>query len=433
MARVKLLKRFKFSKRFLASPLMRRRLLPLATLLTALGLAVLLVVTRTPMMPKPPQEVVWSIKTVPVLWSKIRPNIRVFGEVVGSGTVDLRALVAGEVMKTYPMLEEGGVVRKGEKLLKIDPFNYLLMVRESEASLTEAMARHTESRARYKQERSTVKLALQQLELKKSDLMRSLLLKKEGIVAQKFVDDRKIIVNQQAQVVEASRANVAARKAGLDRQKAAIERAEAGVSRAKKQLADTLLTAPFDAFVSNVSTQKGRLMNVNDKVATLTDSTKLEVRFNISNDQFGRLLAAKENLRNRDLRVLWKVGEETVEFPAIVERLGPRVKKGVGGMDIFGRLDINATETSLRPGAFVEIIMKDRLYENVSKLPRASLFGKDIIYLVVDGYLQPHRVKVEGYYDDFILVSSSTLQQNSRVMITRLPEAGEGLRVKVVR
>jgi hypothetical protein len=98
---------------------------------------------------------------------------------------------------------------------------------------------------------------------------------------------------------------------------------------------------------------------------------------------------------------------------------------------------IEATEpiTFLRPGAFVSVDLKDKVYENIIAIPDSALYDKNTIYIINgDDRLEARRIEIRGYDGSRILFHVTTdnpVDSGDRIMITQLREGGAGIKVKV--
>ena len=97
------------------------------------------------------------------------------------------------------------------------------------------------------------------------------------------------------------------------------------MARAQRALSDTRLTAPYDGVVNAVSADLGKQLSVNDMVAEVIDTSRLDVRFTLSNAQFGRVIETGRPIEGHPVRVAWKVGNETLEYVARVDRVGAEI------------------------------------------------------------------------------------------------------------
>ena len=85
-----------------------------------------------------PPEKTWMVESVRAKLIDVQPDLRLFGEVVAGRKVELRPLVAGQIVKVGVNFREGGVVAKGDLLIAIDPFDYQADIDEGVAQRAEA-------------------------------------------------------------------------------------------------------------------------------------------------------------------------------------------------------------------------------------------------------------------------------------------------------
>ena len=406
-----------------------RLLLPLAIVAGALAIFAYLAATGPQLARDRPEEKVWPVAVAEVRFGDVRPELRLYGEVVAGREADLRSLVAGTVVKIGSGLVEGGVVRRGDLLLVTDPFDYRAALDERTAQLAEARAKLDEFTARHQGERATLALNRDQLALRDRDAERARALRVRGTVSEKFLDNAQMAAMQQRQLVAGGTQKVAAEAARVAQQHAAIERLEVAARRARRDLAQTRLSAPFDGFVFDVAAAEGKRLGVNDRVARLIDADRLEASVYLSDAQYGRILAVEGTLVGRPIRVMWRVGGETIAYDAVVARAGARITAQSGGVEVFASLMTDGLQTPLRPGAFVEVSVPDRVYHDVARLPESALHG-ETVYVVASDRLEARRVTVAAHEGAAVIVNGD-LAAGERVVITRFPEIAPGLKVEV--
>ena len=83
----------------------------------------------------------------------------------------------------------------------------------------------------------------------------------------------------------------------------------------------------------------------------------------------------------------------------------------------------------IRPGAFIEVIVPGRRYPGTFKLPETVLYDDDHVFIDVDGRLVRRDVKIVGYDEDAIILKGD-LKPGDQVLVTRIAEVGEGLKVR---
>ena len=358
-------------------------------LIVTVALIALLVATRPRLVPEPHAERVWPVKSVAISRQSLRPQLALFGEIVAGRRSELRARVAGPITQIGRNFREGGLVAAGELLLEIDPFHYRTMLAERRAQLHEAEVRLDQLQREYRR------------------------------IEALYVDHT---------VSERDRDNA---ELSLKQQEAVVEQRRIDVERAERDLADTRLLAPYAGVVGKVNANLGKQLGINDKVAELTDTGQLEVRFSLSNAEYGRLRSSGEELVGRTVTVTWKVGDADLGYQAKIARIGAEIISTTGGVDVYAVLE-DGLRADLRPGAFVAVRVPDREYADVFVAPESALYGDDMLYVIVDSRLADRRIELLGHDGDQIIFRSAgepALADGDRVVTTPLREAGVGVKV----
>lgn len=385
--------------------------------------------------PEPPKqtilEQVFATTATPVKRQSVQPTLVLYGNTVPGREVDIRALVAGRVIDTGRELRDGGRVKIGDTLVTIDPFDYRTALAEVEAQRAETGARIDELKTSLAAERRSLEHLQAQLGLARSDLQRAVALSARGNLPERSVDDRRQIVLQREQAADQSANTIKVWEARLAQSEATAARLDTAIERAQRRLAETELKAPFDSYVTEVSAQAGRMIGINDKVAKLIDRNWIEVRFALTDNQFGRLTASGEKLDGRMVNVLWRLGGETIAYPARIERIAARITSSTGGVEVFARIIDPEHPTPLRPGAFVEIEVPDIRYDDVVPVPGTALYDGQTVYAIVDGRLDPRQVEVVASSGSELLVRGP-LRDGEQIATSRLSTPGKGVAVRVV-
>lgn len=370
----------------------RRLLLPLLILAITSVLVAGLMATRPRLAVVEQPEQVWPVEVLTASHATRQPDLRLFGQIVAGRRSELRALVAGPVVALGDGFHEGGAVSAGDLLLQVDAFDY-------ETALADQQALAKEARAT--------------LEVLRRDLARAEELFGANNVSEQFLD------NARLQVI---------------RQEALVEQRDIHVSRARRDLADTRLRAPYDGVLAGVAANLGKRIAMNDKVADIVDTAALEVRFVVSNAQYGRLLSDGDTLVGRPAEVTWNLGDRPLRFPARIARVGAEVTAASGGVPLFAEIDTAGAQSALRPGVFVQVSLPDRRYERVLEVPDTALYGADRIYIVDDDRLAERRIVIHGYSGSTVYFTGheeTPINEGDRIVVTQLREAGTGARVLV--
>ena len=389
-----------------------------------------MVATRPEVVRTPVEEKVYFVDTVTAAKHTISPQLVLYGNVVAGREVELRPLVTGRVVRVAKTFSDGGIVRKGDLLVEIDPFDYQIAVTERKTQLSESQARLTEIEADLEGEQALIRQGRNQIELRQQDLARQEALLEQGAGTAKLLDNSKLALSTQQQNLDERIRRSAILEARLGQQKAVIARAELALTRAEQKLRDTRLVAPFDGFLRDISTGIGKKVGVNDKIARLTDAARFEAEFQVSDAQYGRLVR-EGRVIGRPASVVWQTGSENFTFPATIARVSGRVSSTSGGVNLFARLQATDTTTLLRPGVFVEVRMADTTYPDVFRLPDDALIDSQFVYVAADERLMRRPVTVAGRVGNDILVRGE-IADGDQVVARTFPEIGPGLKVSVL-
>jgi RND family efflux transporter MFP subunit len=407
----------------------RKILLPVVILVVAVSFAGYLRATRPPIKRSPIEERVWVVSAMPVSFQDIQPKLRLYGEVVAGRKVDLRPLVGGRIVAVGPDFATGGIVRTGDLLIEIDDFDYKSTLAEREAQLAEAKARLEEYLSDLTAEKQLLVRDKEQLKLREREVQRRANLRARGSGSVKALDDARLALNQARQAVTAREQGIARLSARTKQQSAVLVRMKVALERARRDLQEVRLRAPFDGFLIDVEGAIGKKVTTNDRVARLIDARWLEAKFQISDEEFGRLVAAGGYM-GRKATVRWATRGRTFTFPAVIKRSASQVDANSGGVDLFARIANTDAKTVLRPGVFVEVVIEDRAYSKVVRLPASALHGGNRVYAVVDGRLRERRVELVARAGNDVLVRGP-LKSDERILTTRFAEVGAGVRVEV--
>lgn len=395
-----------------------------------------MVKTRVATTARPSLERARPVDAVVVTPGTVRPGLRLFGQIVAGRTVDLRVLVGGEVKEVSPRLGEGGRVEAGEVLVVVDPFEYEGALVRARVELAEAEARIAETEARIRLEQDGRDRASEQRDMAQRETDRFSTLQGRGVTSGAALDASKSRLAAAMAATEARQNQIRVLEAQLVREKAAIDRLRWNVTKAERDITNTRLLAPFTGVASNVAAEIGRLLNVSDRVATVTDLERLEVRFTLTDAQYARLSTSASDqpaahpLVGTVIEIVWGPEEGPVKATGRIARVSPAITASTGGVDVIATIDAGAGTRRLRPGAFVNVLAPDVPYTDVVALPQGALHPGGRAFIIgADGRLVPVSIDLVGYDGERALVRGS-FAAGSRVLATRLPDAGPGLLVQ---
>ena len=162
-------------------------------------------------------------------------------------------------------------------------------------------------------------------------------------------------------------------------------------------------------------------------VATLTDLSSLEVSFVVPADIYANVT----NLIGQQVSLSWSSeGSVVSETTATITRAEVVVDRTEGGGRLYAELPDDAAR-SVPPGAFVEVSYFGRVLTNVIELPEEALVGRDQVFVIEQGRASQRQVVLLHRSPGLIWVRGD-LKNGDKVIATRLPGIGNGLRVRTV-
>lgn len=379
-----------------------------------------------------PSEAVYTIEAVVAKAAENRPEITVFGDIVAGRTLNLTALVSGEVIEVNPDLRVGARLEKGDVLLRINPFSYEIARDEARANLKEAEAALSETEARLGMEETGLKRTREQLDIAEADLARARSLVRANTLTVREVEERELIASQRRASFQTSGGNIAIQKAQIDARQATIERLRVGLRNAERELQNTTLMAPFDAVVQAVNVEIGQTVATNLSLLTLYQADTLDARFVLSDGQYGRLIDGEKSLIGKEVTVSWSVGSAKNSYKARIDRIGAEIASNRGGISVFARIDEDTLAGALRPGAFVSVTVPDRSFPDTFRLPETAIFEGPVVYVVNDESRLDVRPVDIAAFDGGDAIIRSGLAEGDMVLITQIAEVGPGLLVRRV-
>lgn len=405
-----------------------RRILPILILLIGAGGLAALVNSKPQREALEAEEKAWVIGVMTVEPATATPQLGLYGRVRSPRTANISAAVTADVRSVDVL--EGQYVSSGETMVVLDDREAELLRAQRAAEVADISAQIDNERQRNQNdikalEHEEMLLALNQREVKRAEKLAK---RKVGSEAQ--IDQMRQAEERQAMAVDQRRFSInehASRRAQLD---ARLARAKSLLRRAELDLDRTQVKAPFAGRVSRVSVSPGDRVRGGDEILTVYNTAEIEIRAQIPTRQVplvrdalaqGNALEANALVDGRRLR-------------ARLDRFTAQVERGGGGADAYFRVIEGGKDLPL--GRTVELIVDLPEVHGSIALPYEAVYGTNRIYRL-DGdrmrTLDVERVGERRSTDGSaqVLVRSPELQSGDRIVVTQLPNAMDGLRVRV--
>ncbi|MDF0595428.1 efflux RND transporter periplasmic adaptor subunit [Psychromarinibacter halotolerans] len=359
----------------------------------------------------------------------VTPVLTGFGEVRSRRTLEVRATASGTVVELAEAFEDGGTVREGDLLLRVDPRTAEAALEVARTDLAGAEAELRDARRALVLAGDDVVSAEDQAALRTQALARARNMASSGIGTEAAVDDAALAEASALQAILSRRQALAAAEARVDIAQNDLARAEIALSDAERALADTELYAAFTGTLSDVTVVEGRLVQNNEQLANLVDPDRLEVSFRISNAEYARILDADGDLMQAPVRISLDVLGGNLVTDGVITRESASVGTGTTGRLIFARID---APRGFRPGDFVSVHVDEPELQDVAVLPSTALDAAGTVLVVgEDERLEIAQVELLRRQGDDVIVRGEGLE-GRLVVAERSPLLGAGIKVRPV-
>lgn len=377
----------------------------------------------------PQRERVFAVNVVTVTPETITPELRVFGELRSTRTLDLRSASGGTVLDASASLIEGGAVTAGELLLAIDPATAQAARDRSAADLQDAEAELRDAERALALARDELAAAEEQALLRQQALTRARDLQDRGVGTAAAVETAELSASSAAASVLSRRQALASAEARLDQSTTRLARARINLSEADRALEDTQIWAAFDGMLSDVAVSPGGRVGANERIATLVDPTQLEVSFRVSTSQYARLLDENGRLPNLPVAVSLDVSGVDLVAQGQISREGAAVGAGQTGRLIFARLE---QAPGFRPGDFVTVTVQEPALERVALVPATAVAADNTVLVVGDeNRLRSEDVALLRRQGDDVIIAVRGLA-GQMIVAERSPLLGAGIGVRPI-
>ncbi len=360
------------------------------------------------MLKKPPerkeQDVQAPLVEVVQLRSKDIPMVvQGYGTVSPKVEVDIIPEVAGKVVYIHPELIVGGLIPANQAILRIDPRDYELAVRQAEAAVADA----------------GVLLETEQAE---AEVART-----EWKQLHPDTEPTSPLVLRGPQI----------RKA-----KALLDSSEAQLATAQLRLERTSLSLPFDVLVTTENVDLGQYVVMGQPLAKAygTGSVEIEVPLKDSElawfDVFENSIFSNgnsESTKGTPAKVIADFAGAEHTWKGYVVRTAGQVDKTSRMISVVVEVpepfDALNGRPPLLPGVFTEVLIQGNTLRNAVEVPRDAIREGNQIWIVNSNQLSIRPLKIVRVDKNFAYVVSDDLDE-AKVIISSLDAAIDGMEVR---
>lgn len=236
-------------------------------------------------------------KPVEVLTVKRQPfkaHVTGYGNVQPAIVLRGKAEVSGKVSYVHPELKAGGSIPKGTVVLKIDPEDYEVSLKQTQADLASSKSQLDQLKQEEQSTRRSLELAKQNLRLGEKELERTRGIWEKRLISRSTLDaeEQKVIqLRQSVSDLQGQLNTYSSRKSSATAQ---LSRSTQQVRGQTTNLGRTEITMPFDARISSASAEKGEFVSTGTTVFEATSIDGVEISAEIPLPHMRTLFAAMQ-------------------------------------------------------------------------------------------------------------------------------------------
>ncbi len=334
----------------------------------------------------------------------IQMMIRGYGTVSPRLQVEIVPQVSGKVVWVNPQFKAGGFIRRGELILKIDPRDYELSLRQANAAVAEAQV---------------------MLDLEKAEAQ---IAKEEWRQLHPDEEPASPLVFREPQIRQAQ---------------ARLESANAGLGTANLNLERTQLSLPVDAVIMSERVDLGQYVMIGQSTGAAYGIESMEIEVPLEDkelawfavpDNMTSVNAAGSSKKGAIARVKANfAGEEKCWLGYVV--------RTTGQVDIASRLISVVVEVSepfknsdstspLLPGMFVEVSIEGNILKNAIAVPRDAMHNNNEVWVATDGQLNVQPLEILRADRDFAYASSG-LDDGDMIIVSSLDTVIEEMKIRI--
>ena len=359
------------------------------------------------------------------------PKILSYGEIYSKRMLEIRPLVSGRLDYVSEKFVEGGYVKSGDILFRLNQKDYLNELEIAEIDLEDTKAQLSEAISKLDYANLEFEVSESQLNLRKNALDRQTQLAESGLITSSELENTQLAYSSSKQQFLNKQNLVKSSKNAIDKLKIQLKRRSISIDKAKRNLDETEIKAPFDGIIASVNILPGSVINKNEKLGTLLDPNSLEVMFNLSANEFARVIDKDGKLLNLDITAYLKLSNNDIPFSGKIERINPEIMNIGSGRKLFASINLGENKT-LRPGDFVVLEIKEPSLKNITVLPSSAVTIDGKIFIVEeDNRLKEIEVTILRRQGNEVIVSGAPTDKE--YVMQRSPQLGNGLKIKPLR
>lgn len=351
------------------------------------------------------------------------PQVQTFsGRTAAFETADVRPQVNGVIDAVR--FQEGGNVKKGQELYRINPDNYTTSITSGEAAIAQAQANYQTSLANNANAKAELVSRQASLAQALNDLQRLEGLVSIDAISKQQYDQAQTQVRTAQAAVQSAQAAVGQTQAGIESAKAGIQTAQSGLDASTLDLNRTIVRAPISGRTERSNVTAGALVSASQTNPLVTISRLDPIYVDISQSS-SELLKLRQQLAQGKAEAGMNTVELVLEDGSVYPVRGrlalseAKVDQATGAVTLRAIFPNN--NLVLLPGMYVTARLTQSVITNAALLPQSAVMrtpkSETQVYIVdANNKIQVRPVTVNGTFDGQWVITDG-LQAGDQVVI----------------
>ena len=341
---------------------------------------------------KPPGTQTAVVKTIVMKKGNYPTWVYAMGTVMPYRQIMLKSKLAGEVISVSKKFVQGGVMKKGEVLLKLDDSDYKIEIQKARSALDKVLAN----------------LAIE---------------KGSQLIAK---EELKLINKASPDKVTAT--DLSLRKPQLTQAEAGVANARADLEKAELNLSRTKVYLPFNALILEKNVDSGSIVNAQGSLASIVDVDRYKIEALVPQDRLA--FFGTDWMSNADAFIISNYSNQTWQGKVFGTTGKITNKSQMAGViilvpDPLG-LKIKGGRPQLMLDDHVSVKIRGPILENLFSLPRSAVRDHNRVWVYNSGILEIRKIK-PVWKEESVIYVKNNIHTGDRVIISDLPVAVNGL------
>lgn len=394
-------------------------------------------------MRRPPAQRAPLVEVIKVYRGPQEVVIRAMGTVMPARKVSLVSQVSGRVVEVSPDFTPGGRLKAGQMILRIDPRDYEIALKQAEMQLKRLTAELAMAESVLRQREADVVRAKSELDL---EMGRQAVAKREYELLGKKLGpkDRALVLRQpQLQSVkaayEAAKAAMNAARSAVRASQAKVAAAREALQKAALDLQRTIIRAPFNCIVDSKEVDIGSYVSTGKILGSAAGTDEFWVVLSVATSELMWIKVPGFNSKEGSVvrlfyRSAWGEGAfregEVARLLPSVEPKGRMARVLVSVRDPLDLMRSPPVRHPLLMNSYVSAEIQGKRIFNAVKLPRRCIrHGSRVWVMRQDGTLEIRPVTIAWEGRDEVLVSRG-LSEGELVVVSDLASPVQGMRLR---